>query len=370
MSDNKASSSSFQAQSSKKFSAFWRFKNLKSLNKRNENLAIKFVNKLDQDSSLEVNLKLNLNQQNNKNKKYNLTRNKELGDGSYINGCYISDLIQKLINLMRNLTKSKTPFAKEDDFETFCKLVDFLYHYTFKKSQSLNCKANESPNLTKLRDDKMRENKLNDELAKKLDNLIENLRNDLSFSNQLNCESSIEELINLIDTFKKSQSIQHCIQDCTMPDLNKIINLKFFHAELDSRKAEELLADKPEGTFLLRISSHPNHQFSVSFRSHSSRTLHARIEYDKENKKYSFDSKDKDSQKFQSINELFEKYTDSKRYIFEPILNHPLQNSNPHTLTHLAQYAIISITNYHFINQLPLPITIKKDLNSFNYCNH
>lgn len=159
----------------------------------------------------------------------------------------------------------------------------------------------------------------------------------------------------------------HPTDDCIVPDLYKITQLSFFWQDLDLFKAEELLADKPEGSFLLRISSQPNYLFSVSFRSHN-RSLHARIE--KENNLYSFDSKDAESQKFTSICDLFKNYRESKRYLFEPVLTHPLNNPNPHTLKQLSQYAIISMCNYHHIDRLPLPQTLKDYLKSFNYCSY
>lgn len=160
--------------------------------------------------------------------------------------------------------------------------------------------------------------------------------------------------------------LTHPTDDCILPDLYRIIQLSFFWQDLDRFKAEELLNDKPEGSFLLRISSHDHYLFSVSFRSHN-RSLHARIE--KEGNQYSFDSKDAESQKFSSVCELFQNYRDTKRYIFEPILTHPLNNPNRHTLKQLCQYAIISLCNYHHIDRLPLPKTLKVNLKSFNYCS-
>jgi hypothetical protein len=59
----------------------------------------------------------------------------------------------------------------------------------------------------------------------------------------------------------------------------------FFHFS----QAEQLLDNKPEGTFLLRDSAQEDYLFSVSFRRYS-RSLHARIE--QWNHKFSFDSHD------------------------------------------------------------------------------
>lgn len=213
-------------------------------------------------------------------------------------------------------------------------------------SSALNSKM--INNLNHLNDDSY----INSALNKKLENLMK--KDQTSFTNHLICPIAYSLLIH---------SHSH---DCVMPELIKIIQLSFFYPEIDRFKAEELLSSSPDGTFLLRNSSHPNHLFSVSFRSHH-RSLHARIE--KENGQYSFDSKDVESQKFNSVIDLFNNYKDTKRYIFEPILINPLKRTTTHTLKQLSQYTILSMCNYHNINLLPIPNVLKEYLNSFNYCS-
>ena len=56
-----------------------------------------------------------------------------------------------------------------------------------------------------------------------------------------------------------------------------IIHCPFYWGKIDRYEAEALLANKPEGSFLLRDSAQDDFVFSVSFRRYS-RSLHARIE--------------------------------------------------------------------------------------------
>ena len=74
-----------------------------------------------------------------------------------------------------------------------------------------------------------------------------------------------------------------------IPALTDIFNCPFYWGKMDRYEAEALLANKPEGSFLLRDSAQENYVFSVSFRRYS-RSLHARIEETKH--KFSFDCHD------------------------------------------------------------------------------
>ena len=62
-----------------------------------------------------------------------------------------------------------------------------------------------------------------------------------------------------------------------IPGLKDIFNCPFYWGKMDRYEAEALLANKPEGSFLLRDSAQEDYVFSVSFRRYS-RSLHARIE--------------------------------------------------------------------------------------------
>jgi hypothetical protein len=62
-----------------------------------------------------------------------------------------------------------------------------------------------------------------------------------------------------------------------IPGQTEIIHCPFYWGKIDRYEAEALLANKPEGSFLLRDSAQDDFVFSVSFRRYS-RSLHARIE--------------------------------------------------------------------------------------------
>jgi suppressor of cytokine signaling 5 len=62
-----------------------------------------------------------------------------------------------------------------------------------------------------------------------------------------------------------------------IPCQSEIIHCPFYWGKIDRYEAEALLANKPEGSFLLRDSAQDDFVFSVSFRRYS-RSLHARIE--------------------------------------------------------------------------------------------
>ena len=61
-----------------------------------------------------------------------------------------------------------------------------------------------------------------------------------------------------------------------IPKLKDIFSCPFYWGKMDRYEAEALLANKPEGSFLLRDSAQENYVFSVSFRRYS-RSLHARL---------------------------------------------------------------------------------------------
>lgn len=235
--------------------------------------------------------------------------------------------------------------------------------------RNLTKKTSSIETVTKLEEDVNTED---DEPKKKcstISNVISNLDNNFSRNASTNTDHSnsyINKQVNLVPTTNEQFMHSHSTNDCVLPDIKQITSLPFYWP-IDRFKAEELLKDKPDGTYLLRKSSHSNFLFSVSF-TRSNRTLHARIE--KENGKFSFDSFDPDNQKFDSINELFENYKNNKCHIFEPILTAPLNNPTRHTLKQLSQYSIISMCNYHHINHLPIPRMLKDYLrNEFNYCS-
>lgn len=62
-----------------------------------------------------------------------------------------------------------------------------------------------------------------------------------------------------------------------IPNQSDILGCPFYWGQMDRYQAEALLANQPEGSFLLRDSAQEDFVFSVSFRRYN-RTLHARIE--------------------------------------------------------------------------------------------
>ena len=63
-------------------------------------------------------------------------------------------------------------------------------------------------------------------------------------------------------------------------NLEKLSHYSWYWGPINRYEAEEKLYGKPDGSFLIRDSSHEFHLYSVSFRS-KGQTLHTRIKYDK-----------------------------------------------------------------------------------------
>lgn len=152
---------------------------------------------------------------------------------------------------------------------------------------------------------------------------------------------------------------------CLVPDINAITNCSFYWGVMDRYQAEQLLDNKPEGTFLLRDSAQEDYLFSVSFRRYS-RSLHARIE--QWNHKFSFDSHDPGVFASESVCGLIEHYKDPNCCMFfEPMLTIPLHRNFPFSLQHLCRAAISDRITYDSINLLPLPRSLKEYLTYYHY---
>ena len=98
-----------------------------------------------------------------------------------------------------------------------------------------------------------------------------------------------------------------------IPGLKDILNCPFYWGKMDRYEAEALLANKPEGSFLLRDSAQDDYVFSVSFRRYS-RSLHARIEESKH--QFSFDCHDPGVHTSKSIRGLLDHYKDPLSCMF------------------------------------------------------
>jgi len=184
----------------------------------------------------------------------------------------------------------------------------------------------------------------------------------------------------------------HSQIDCEnflIPHQREIINCPFYWGKIDRYEAEELLADKPEGSFLLRDSAQDDFVFSVSFRRYS-RSLHARIE--EEDHLFSFDSHDPGVHCSHTIKQLLQHYKDPLSCMFfEPMLLFPVIRKTCFSLQSLARAAIVdSMTGvrrcegsdssssggpshqpdsraYAGVSELPLPKVLKAYLREYHY---
>ncbi|CDW60728.1 Suppressor of cytokine signaling 5 [Trichuris trichiura] len=150
-----------------------------------------------------------------------------------------------------------------------------------------------------------------------------------------------------------------------VPGLHEITKAYFYWGSIDRFKAESLLENKPEGTFLLRDSAQSEYLFSVSFRRYT-RTLHARIE--QLDHLFSFDFHDPSVYRATTIVDLIEHYKDpAKCLFFEPQLSQPLNRNFIFSLKHLCRAAICDRVTYENVDELKVPITLKLYLREYNY---
>jgi len=150
-----------------------------------------------------------------------------------------------------------------------------------------------------------------------------------------------------------------------IPGQKEIIQCPFYWGKIDRYEAESLLADKPEGSFLLRDSAQEDFVFSVSFRRYS-RSLHARIEEDRHT--FSFDSHDPGVHASHSVRGLLEHYKDPLSCMFfEPMLLFPVVRKTVFSLQSLARASICDRTHYGGVSQLPLPKVLKQYLREYHY---
>ena len=150
-----------------------------------------------------------------------------------------------------------------------------------------------------------------------------------------------------------------------IPGQRDIIHCPFYWGKIDRYEAEELLADKPEGSFLLRDSAQDDFVFSVSFRRYS-RSLHARIEED--DHLFSFDSHDPGVHCSYTIRQLLEHYKDPLSCMFfEPMLLFPVVRKTCFSLQNLARATICDHTTYGGVSKLPIPKVLKQYLREYHY---
>lgn len=152
---------------------------------------------------------------------------------------------------------------------------------------------------------------------------------------------------------------------CLIPDQWGIINSPYYWGQLNRFEADNLLANKEEGTFILRDSTQEEFVFSVSFRRYG-RTLHARIE--QWNHKFTFDAHDPGVHSSQTICGLLEHYKNPNFCMFfEPMLTAPLLKKNPQSLQELCRARICTHISYNGISSLKLPIVLREYLRIYHY---
>lgn len=150
-----------------------------------------------------------------------------------------------------------------------------------------------------------------------------------------------------------------------IPCLKDIFDCPFYWGKMDRYEAEALLANKPEGSFLLRDSAQDDYVFSVSFRRYS-RSLHARIEETEH--KFSFDCHDPGVHASRSIRGLLDHYKDPLSCMFfEPMLLFPVLRKTPFSLQELARTVICDSTSYNNVANLPIPKTLQDYLREYHY---
>ncbi|XP_067938830.1 suppressor of cytokine signaling 5-like [Watersipora subatra] len=150
-----------------------------------------------------------------------------------------------------------------------------------------------------------------------------------------------------------------------LPGLIQVTNCGFYWGSMDRYKAESLLENKPEGTFLLRDSSQDDFIFSVSFRRYG-RSLHARVE--QWNHQFSFDAHDSSVFKADSVTALLEHYKDPQACMFfEPMLTHPLHRRQPFSLLHLTRAVVCDNISYDHIDTMILPKQLQQYLKYYYY---
>lgn len=153
--------------------------------------------------------------------------------------------------------------------------------------------------------------------------------------------------------------------NCLVPSLDKILAAPYYWGVMNRYEAEDLLNNKPEGTFLLRDSAQSEYLFSVSFRRYK-RTLHARIE--QKNHYFSFDFSDSSLYSASNITDLIAYYNDATKCLFyEPQLTIPLPRNYVFSLQNLCRARIASLTTYDGIGKLSLPQILKDYVREYYY---
>ncbi|XP_066447620.1 suppressor of cytokine signaling 2 [Eleutherodactylus coqui] len=170
-------------------------------------------------------------------------------------------------------------------------------------------------------------------------------------------------------------------QEATTPDqriamsMGELRRSGWYWGQMTVNEAKEKLQDAPEGTFLVRDSSHTDYLLTISVKTSAGPT-NLRIEY-KEGK-FRLDSVvcvRSRLKQFDSVVHLIEYYvllSKNKRIETEPLPNRtvhlwlvkPLYTSTP-SLQHFCRMAVNKCTNK--IHELPLPMRLKEYITEYPY---
>lgn len=159
--------------------------------------------------------------------------------------------------------------------------------------------------------------------------------------------------------------------------IEKVKDCGWYWGPVSGETAECLLANEPDGSFIVRDSSDEHYIFSLTFKLNGL-VRHVRIEHDQGN--FSFGC----LQKFHSstIVDFIEnavEHSRSGRYLFflhrRPILGpmrvqllHPVSRfKQVQSLQHLCRFSILKTIRRDLINSLPLPVCLKAYLNTPHY---
>ena len=180
---------------------------------------------------------------------------------------------------------------------------------------------------------------------------------------------SISEGEDVDNTVSASSECTLGSMHCLVQDQRGIMSLCYYWGNIGKDEADEILDNKPDGTFLLRDSSHEEFLFSVSYRNNG-RTLHARIAL--WNHKFSFIPYYCDHytslyscDTVSGLLGYYDRAPDSQ--VLQPILTKPLARTNTPTLQALARSVICTQTTYSGINSLDLPHSMKDYLHEYHY---